>query len=86
MTASLAHELNQPLAGILANAQAARRFLEATPPAFDEFRDILVDIVEDVKRAAEVIQHLRDLLQKNEFQYILLDLNELCRGVVAREQ
>ena len=82
MTASLAHELNQPLAGILANAQAARRFLEATPPAFDEFRDILVDIVEDVKRAAEVIQHLRDLLQKNEFQYILLDLNELCRGVV----
>jgi signal transduction histidine kinase len=82
MTASLAHELNQPLAGILANAQAARRFLEATPPAFDEFRDILVDIVEDVKRAAEVIQHLRDLLQKNEFQYVLLDLNELCRGVV----
>ena len=82
MTASLAHELNQPLAGILANAQAARRFLEATPPAFDEFRDILVDIVEDVKRAAEVIQHLRDLLQKNEFQHVLLDLNELCRGVV----
>ena len=82
MTASLAHELNQPLAGISANAQAARRFLEATSPAFDEFRDILVDIVEDVKRAAEVIQHLRDLLQKNEFQYILLDLNELCRGVV----
>jgi C4-dicarboxylate-specific signal transduction histidine kinase len=81
MTTSLAHELNQPLAGILANAQAARRFLDATPPAFDEFRDILLDIVEDVKRAAEVIQHLRDLLQKNEFQYVLLDLNELCRGV-----
>jgi signal transduction histidine kinase/integral membrane sensor domain MASE1 len=81
MTASLAHELNQPLAGILANAQAAQRFLEATPPAFDEFRNILVDIVEDVKRAAEVIQHLRDLLQKNEFQHIVLDLNELCRDV-----
>jgi len=81
MTTSLAHELNQPLAGILANAQAARRFLHTTPPAFDEFRDILVDIIEDVKRAAEVIQHLRDLLQKNEFQYVVLDLNELCRGV-----
>jgi C4-dicarboxylate-specific signal transduction histidine kinase len=81
MTASLAHELNQPLAGILANAQAAQRFLEATPPTLDEFRDILVDIVEDVKRAAEVIQHLRNLLQKNEFQHILLDLNELCRDV-----
>ena len=58
----------------------------ATPPAFDEFRDILVDIVEDVKRAAEVIQHLRDLLQKNEFQYILLDLNELAVRGKAREQ
>jgi PAS domain S-box-containing protein len=81
MTVALAHELNQPLAGILANAQAAQRFLEATPPAFDEFGDILVDIVEDVKRAAEVIQHLRDLLQKNECQYIVLDLNELCRDV-----
>jgi signal transduction histidine kinase len=80
MTASLAHELNQPLAGILANAQAAGRFLNATPPALDEFRNILVDIVEDVKRAAEVIQRLRDLLRKDTFQYVLLDLNELCRG------
>jgi len=82
LTASLAHELNQPLTGILANAQAARRFLEATPPAFDEFRDILVDIIEDVKRASEVIQRLRDLLRKNEFQDVLLDLNVLSRDVV----
>jgi signal transduction histidine kinase len=81
MTASLAHELNQPLAGLLANAQAACRFLNTTPPTLDECRDILVDIIEDVKRAAEVIQRLRDLLRKDEFQYVLLDLNKLCRGV-----
>ena len=68
MTASLAHELNQPLAGVLANAQAACRYLEATPPVLDEFRDILADIVEDVKRAAEVIHRLRGLLRKDEPQ------------------
>ena len=41
LTASLAHEINQPLAGILTNAQAARRFLEASPPALGELREIL---------------------------------------------
>ena len=82
LTASLAHELNQPLAGILANAQAARRFLDATPPELDEVRDILADIVEDDKRAAEVIQRLRDLLRKDEGQDVLLDLNDLIRDVV----
>jgi signal transduction histidine kinase len=82
LTASLAHELSQPLTGILTNAQAAHRFLEVTPPAFDEFRDILFDIVEDVKRASNFIQRLRDLLRKNESQYTLLDLSALSRDVV----
>jgi signal transduction histidine kinase len=82
MTASLAHELNQPLAGVLANAQAARRYLNATPPVLDEFRDILADIVEDVKRAAEVIQRLRGLLRKDEGEDVLLDLNDITRDVV----
>jgi two-component system sensor kinase FixL len=82
LTSSLAHELNQPLTGILTNAQAARRFLEATPPALGEFRDILSDIIEDVKRASEVIQRLRDLLRKDEYPYVLLDLNVLSRDVV----
>jgi signal transduction histidine kinase len=82
LTASLAHELNQPLAGVLANAQAARRYLNATPPVLDEFRDILADIVEDVKRAAEVIQRLRGLLRKDEGEDVLLDLNDITRDVV----
>src|SRR5262245_19038338 len=51
LTASLAHELNQPLTGILANAQAARRLLDATPPDLLEIRSILADIVNDDKRA-----------------------------------
>jgi signal transduction histidine kinase/integral membrane sensor domain MASE1 len=81
LTASLAHGLKQPLTGILTNTQAARRFLDAAPPALGEIRDILSDIVEDVNRAAEVIQRVRDLLRKDKYQYVLLDLNTLSRDV-----
>ena len=82
LAASLAHELNQPLTGILSNAQAAQRFLEATPPDLGEVRDILTDIVDDDKRAAEVIQRLRYLLKKDEAQFLWIDLNVLIRDVV----
>jgi two-component system, LuxR family, sensor kinase FixL len=81
LTASLAHELNQPLTGILANAQAARRFLDATPPDLTEVHEILSDIIEDDKRAAEVIRRLRDMLRKGESQQLPLDLNTLIRDV-----
>lgn len=82
LTASLAHELNQPLTGILANAQAARRFLHAMPPTLGEIQDILSDIVGDVKRAGEVIHSLRDLLRKDACPHVLLNLNALSRDVV----
>jgi two-component system sensor kinase FixL len=82
LAASLAHELNQPLTGILANAQAARRFLAATPPDLDEIRSILADIVEDDKRAGEVIERLRELLRKGDAQTVVLDANALVRDVV----
>jgi signal transduction histidine kinase/integral membrane sensor domain MASE1 len=81
LTASLAHELNQPLTGILANAQAALRFLEATPPDLVEIRSILSDIVDDDKRAGEVIRRLRYLLRNDVAQFRLLDLNTLIRDV-----
>jgi two-component system sensor kinase FixL len=79
LTASLAHELNQPLTGILTNAQAARRLLEVAKPDLAELRAILVDIIEDDRRAANVIQRLRDLLRKGESEVCLLDLNDLVR-------
>jgi two-component system sensor kinase FixL len=81
LAASLAHELNQPLAGILSNAQAARRFLTAAPPDLDQIDAILADIVEDDKRAGEVIERLRELLRKGDFETIRLDLNALVRDV-----
>src|SRR5262245_30527781 len=82
LTASLAHELNQPLTGILTNAQAARRLLEQARPDIEELRAILHDIIEDDRRAAEVIQRLRELLRKGESEVSRLDLNALIRDVL----
>lgn len=81
LAASLTHELNQPLTGAVANTQAALRFLEATPPDVIELRNTLSDILDDNKRAAEVIRRLRGLLRKGEVQFSALDLNGLIRDV-----
>lgn len=78
LAASLAHELNQPLAAILSNAQAARRFLAAPDPDMQEIRDILNDIVRDDKRAGDVIHHMRAMVQKKgAVEAELLDFNKL---------
>src|SRR5262249_59187027 len=79
LTASLAHELNQPLTGILANAQAALRFMDAKPPDLTEIREILKDIVNDDKRAGEVIRRLRGLLRKEAARFSLPDPPPLIR-------
>src|SRR3989442_800054 len=81
LSASLAHELSQPLTGILTNAQAAQRFLDVTPPDLGELRTIVSDIISDDKRAGEVIQRLRDLLRKDVPHQLVLDLNALIRDV-----
>ena len=82
LTASLAHELNQPLTGILANAQAAQRLLAAKPPNLEEVRQSLADIVSDDQRAGEVIRRLRELLRKGKTRPVVLDLNGLIGEVV----
>ena len=81
LTASLAHELSQPLTGILANAQAARRFLLADPLPLEELRATVQDIIADDRRAADVIHRLRDLLRKGELRQARLDLNDLIGDV-----
>jgi signal transduction histidine kinase len=83
LTASLAHELNQPLTAILSNAQAGQRVLGTAPVDLGEVAEILRDIVEDDKRAGEVIRRLRSLLRKGDPQMKALDLNEAL-GEVAR--
>jgi two-component system, LuxR family, sensor kinase FixL len=77
LSGSLAHELNQPLAAILSNAQAAQRFLAQTPPRTEQLAEILVDIVKSDHRARAVIQRLRSMLRKEPTQHQRLDLNEV---------
>jgi len=82
LAGSLAHELNQPLTAILSNAQAAQRFLAADPTSQEEVRAILQDIVNDDKRASEVIRRVRDLVRKGNFEIAPLDLETILRDVV----
>jgi len=82
MTASLAHQLNQPLAAIMTNAQAAGRMLSAAQPDVNELRAILRDIVRDDRRASEVIQRLRQLLRKGELEIASVNLTAAIREVV----
>jgi signal transduction histidine kinase len=77
LTASIAREINQPLAAILNNAQAASRFLAGESPDLAQVRECLTDIVADDKRAGEVITRLRGLLKKRASQPSSVDLNEV---------
>jgi signal transduction histidine kinase len=81
LTASLAHEVNQPLTAILTNAQVAQRFLAADTVDVGEIREILDDIVADDKRAADVIRRVRLLLKKGDLEYVPLDLNDVVTEV-----
>jgi signal transduction histidine kinase len=77
LTASIAHELNQPLGAILSNSDAGELLLESAGPQLDDIRQILADIRRDDLRASGVIKHLRALLRKGEVELQPLDLNEL---------
>jgi len=82
LASSITHELNQPLAGILANAQAATRLLARPQPDLGEVRACLADIVSDDKRASEVIRRMRHLLKKTEFVTVPLSLNDLTANTI----
>ena len=81
LTASLAHELNQPLTAILSNAQAARRLLDVDVVNLQGIREILNDIIDDDNRAAAVIHRLRLMLKKGDLEFVSLDVNEIVSEV-----
>jgi len=86
LTASLAHELNQPLAAILSNAQAALRFLASGKNDPELSREILQNIVQDDKRAADVIRSLRSMIKKGEARKDPVNINDVLLEVIAIAQ
>jgi signal transduction histidine kinase len=82
LATSLAHEVNQPLAAILTNAQVAKRLLAGAEPELEELRSCLDDIVSDDKRASEVIRRMRQLLQRAEVVTSPLALNDLTANTI----
>ncbi len=83
LSGAFAHELNQPLTSILANAEVAKRLLEDSEPDIAELAEILSDIVADDKRAAEVISQLRRLLVKGEASLEPVDLNQAVAATLT---
>ena len=79
LSASIAHQLNQPLAAILGNAEAARKMLSRDGVDLAELRDICDDIVTEDNRAAEVIRRLGALYKRGDMKMEPFDLNELIR-------
>ena len=83
LTASIAHEVNQPLSGIITNAGTCLRMLDAVPPDIEGARETARRTIRDGNRASDVIARLRALFSKREFTLEPLDLNEAIREVIA---
>ena len=83
LTASIAHEINQPLTAVIVNAGAGLRWLDAEPPNLDEVRQMLVRIRKDGTRAGDVIGRIRALARKAPVKVDQLDINEVIREVIA---
>ena len=82
LTASIAHEINQPLGSILTNAETADEILKSSRPDIAELKEIVRDILLDDRRATEVIRRMRSLLKKAPFELKNIDLNEVARETV----
>ncbi|PYL13140.1 MAG: hypothetical protein DMF48_00715 [Verrucomicrobia bacterium] len=77
MSASIAHELNQPLAGILSNAAAGQRFMDKGDVNLREIREMLGDIIADGRRASDVVRGIRGMVKKKQVERRSVDLNEV---------
>jgi C4-dicarboxylate-specific signal transduction histidine kinase len=86
MTASIAHEINQPIAGVITNANAGMRWLAAQPPDLNEIQDSLARIVRDGHRAADVIARVRAGFRKRPSQSANIDVNESILEIIRLVQ
>jgi C4-dicarboxylate-specific signal transduction histidine kinase len=83
LTASIAHEINQPLASVATNASASLHWLAVQPPNLDEARQAMTSAMQEANRASNVVGRIRHLLKKASPELRPLDLNELIREVLA---
>jgi PAS domain S-box-containing protein len=83
LTASIAHEVNQPLSGIITNASTCLRMLKSDPPNIDGARETAQRAIRDGNRASEVITRLRTLFSKRQTDFETLDLNDAAREVIT---
>ena len=86
LTASIAHEVNQPLTAVIANANASLRWLATATPNLDEARKAVSRIVRDGNRAGEVIARIRALVEKADTEKVPLDINQTVQEVVILMQ
>ena len=82
LTATIAHEINQPLGSILTNAETLKLLLKSSPPDVEELNSIADDILRDDQRASEVIRRLRSVMRKAPFEPKRLNLNEVAQETV----
>jgi signal transduction histidine kinase len=82
LSASIAHELNQPLGAILSNAETAEILLKASPPDLNQVKEIVADIRRDDQRASDVIRHLRGLLKKSDIRLQEFDLSDAIHSTL----
>jgi C4-dicarboxylate-specific signal transduction histidine kinase len=86
LTSSIAHEVNQPLAAVVTNGQAALRWLALEIPRLDEVRAAVERVVRDGNRASEVIQRIRALAKKNPTLMVSVDINDVIREAILLVQ
>jgi PAS domain S-box-containing protein len=83
LAASIAHEVNQPLAAVVTHAAACQRWLDRDPPNLEEARSTVQSIINDGNRAGEVIQHVRALVNKTVDKKAPLDINKVVNDVIT---
>jgi signal transduction histidine kinase len=83
LTASIAHEVNQPLTAVVNNANASISLLPEGTPNLEEVREALAEIVDDANRASDVITRVRQLAKRAPFEKSLLDLRDVVQDVLA---
>jgi C4-dicarboxylate-specific signal transduction histidine kinase len=86
LAASIAHEVNQPLAAVVANGSACRRWLAAEPPNMAEANNAADRVVRDATRASEVISRIRSFLRRGELRKASLDIGEAIREAITLVQ